>query len=68
MNRIAIILDPNGNIERVVSDEPVDVYTVSESAPNDRVYQLTTMNVAGWELAGDTDSAVEAVRGERSRP
>lgn len=38
MNRVVILLDKNGDLSVVASDEPVEVYVVSESAPDDRVY------------------------------
>lgn len=38
MNRITLTLDRNGDIDRICSDEPVEVYFVSPHTPADRVY------------------------------
>jgi hypothetical protein len=38
MNRIAILLDKNGEFAGVFSDEPVAVFIVDPNAPHDRVY------------------------------
>jgi len=42
MNRVAIVLDENGELDRVVSDEPIRCFVVDEKAPDDRVYELST--------------------------
>ena len=41
MNRIAIVLDARGEIDRIVSDAPVRVFMVCDHAPDDRVYEMT---------------------------
>ncbi len=38
MNRIAILLDKNGEFAGVFSDEPIAVFIVDPNAPHDRVY------------------------------
>jgi hypothetical protein len=40
MNRVVIKMDEHGAIE-IFSDEPIEVYTVCDFVPEDRVYQLT---------------------------
>lgn len=39
MNRIVINMDAQGGFT-VFSDEPVELFVVCDSAPNDRVYQM----------------------------
>ena len=39
MNRVVIEFTPCGGIRVIKSDEPIDVFTVSNHMPNDRVYQ-----------------------------
>lgn len=41
-NRIAVVLTPEGVVDRVVTEAPAEVYVIDESAPDDRVYRLTT--------------------------
>lgn len=41
MNRIAIVVDARGEIDRIVSDEPVRVFMICDSAPDDRVYEMS---------------------------
>ena len=38
MNRITLTMNQNGEIVRICSDEPVEVYYVSPHTPHDRVY------------------------------
>jgi hypothetical protein len=44
MNRIVINMDAQGGFE-VFSDEPIEVFVVCDHCPNDRVYQMTTVEV-----------------------
>lgn len=53
MNRIAIVLNAQGEIERVVSDEPIRCFTVDDNCPRDRVYELTTSLYVGVQHMRD---------------
>jgi hypothetical protein len=48
MNKIAIILDANGEISGILSNELVEVYMISNATMRDRVYQFST---AGIEIS-----------------
>ena len=39
MNRIAVTFDPNGDIQQISSDAPVEIFLVDPTAPQDRVYR-----------------------------
>lgn len=41
-NRVAIILDENGEFSHVVTDLPAEVYLISEATVRDRVYLLSS--------------------------
>ncbi len=41
MNRICYVTNQQGDILRVVSDEPIRFFTINEDLPADRVYELT---------------------------
>ena len=44
MSRIALIADPDGGYPGVVTDDPImEVYSVDEGVPDDRVFLFTTM-------------------------
>jgi hypothetical protein len=38
MNRLTITLTPNGEIDTICADSPLDVYIVAPHVPHDRVY------------------------------
>lgn len=44
MNRITLTLD-RGNVVKICSDEPVDVYFVDPAVPHDRVYLYGSVEV-----------------------
>lgn len=48
MNRVVIKMDEQGGFE-VFSDEPIEVYSVCDFTPNDRVYQMTQSVHVGVE-------------------
>lgn len=52
MNRIAILLDKNGEFAGVFSDEPIAVFIVDANAPHDRVYAYGS-TVVGAEKVDD---------------
>jgi hypothetical protein len=56
MNRIAILLDKNGEFAGIFSDEPIAVFIVDPNAPHDRVYAY------GSTIIG-ADKVDEQVRG-----
>ena len=39
MNRFCILLDEKGEIDRLVADEPIEIYWVDPRVPHDRVYK-----------------------------
>ena len=41
MNRICYVTNRQGDLLRVVSDEPIRFFTITEDLPTDRVYELT---------------------------
>lgn len=45
MNRVTLTLNPNGDIERICSDEPIELYFVSPHTPGDRVYLYSSVDV-----------------------
>ncbi|MDH7787670.1 hypothetical protein QBD01_003697 [Ochrobactrum sp. 19YEA23] len=68
MNRILVEMDADGFFT-FSSDEPVTVITVSENAPNDRVYQMQVKvspdyidSILGDDLTGHINDDVEGKR------
>jgi len=47
MNRVAIVMNKIGDFDRIVSDEPIRCFSVSDHVPNDRVYEFRTLLDAG---------------------
>jgi hypothetical protein len=45
LSRVTITLKANGDIDRVCSDEPIELYFVSPHTPEDRVYLFAAVNV-----------------------
>jgi hypothetical protein len=48
MNRLVIRLTPDGNIDRICSDEKIEVLFVDAGATNDRVYLFSSVKI-GWQ-------------------
>lgn len=44
MNRVAIILDANGDFDGVVADEEIEFYVVQPSCARDRVYKYDAVD------------------------
>lgn len=43
MNRIVLVVNTNGDIEKIIADEEVRVFWVDDNAPSDRVYEYTPL-------------------------
>jgi len=41
MNRVVLHCDVHGRLDRIASDEPLEIMTICEAAPDDRVYKRT---------------------------
>jgi hypothetical protein len=66
MQRVLILTNPDGTFE-VVTDQPAVVIVVDESAPHDRLFQLTNAHTVGGVdaiLGADTIGSVEDDRHE----
>ena len=45
MNRITLTLNEHGEVVRICSDEPIEIYFVSPHTPHDRVYIYNSVNI-----------------------
>ena len=45
MNRVAIVLDQNGEFAGVASDEPIEFMIVAPHCPRDRVYLYESIDI-----------------------
>lgn len=63
MNRITFTMKVDGQIVRICSDEPVEIYIIQPSTPHDRVYKWSSLDagpgvvdeeIGGWPI-GDKD-------------
>lgn len=45
MNRVAIVMSPEGNIEQICSDEPIDILIIDPAQPHDKVYKFASVDI-----------------------
>lgn len=55
MNRVVFKYDERGLITRICADKEVEVYIVSESAPHDRVYRWSSLEVGPDKVGEELD-------------